>query len=80
MSVKVYIDTTTNEIVKYEPSPYKEVVVDYDINDTIVVDEKSWEIVKIQDSTQWQSRIEELKTKKELTEIEEHELIFLTGK
>lgn len=67
-------------IKKYEPIQFNETILNYNINDSIVTDISTWEIIKLQNSTQGKKRIEELQSKKELTEIEEHELIFLTGK
>lgn len=76
--IKVFIDNNTWEIAKYEPALYTEVLADFDINDSLVIDSETKEIVRIQDSTQGKKRIEELKWKKELTEDEKLELAFLT--
>jgi len=64
-------------IKKYEPIEFNEVILNYNINDSIVNDISTWEITKLQDSTQGKKRVEELQSKKELDEIEKAELEFL---
>ena len=73
--LKVYIDIETNEIVKYEPVRYKEVIVDFEATDSLVLE--NWEIIKLQNSAQGKKRVAELEVKKELDEIEQAELKFL---
>lgn len=78
MLLKVYIDTTTNKVVKVETMQYKEVVVEnLSHDDTIVVDEKTWDIVRLQDSTQGIARKSYLLSKEELTDSEKSELDVL---
>lgn len=77
MAIKVFINIETGQIEKYEPITYKEVIVDFDINDSLVIDDETWEIVKIQNSIQGKKRIEELQSRKELDDIEQQELKFL---
>lgn len=64
-------------IKKYEPIEFSEVILNYNINDSMVIDDESKEIVRLQNSTQWKKRVEELQSKKELDEIEKAELAFL---
>ena len=78
MSVKVYINIHTGEIEKYEPVKYKEVIVDFDVSDSIVIDEKTWEICLYQKSSQWLRRLKELSKQKELNDIEKAELAYLS--
>jgi len=77
MAIKVFINIETGQIEKYEPITYKEVIVDFDINDSLVIDDETWEIVKIQNSIQGKKMIEELQSRKELDDIEQQELKFL---
>lgn len=67
-------------IKKYEPIEFSEVILNYNINDSIVNDISTWEITKLQDSTQGKKRVEELQSKKELDEIEKAELEYLLPK
>lgn len=64
-------------IKKYEPIEFSEVILNYNINDSMVIDDKSKEIVRLQNSTQWKKRVEELQSKKELDEFEKAELAYL---
>lgn len=77
MAIKVFINIETGQIEKYEPITYKEVIVDFDINGSLVIDDETWEIVKIQNSIQGKKMIEELQSRKELDDIEQQELKFL---
>ncbi|HNG96899.1 MAG TPA: hypothetical protein PLW93_01355 [Candidatus Absconditabacterales bacterium] len=77
MAIKVFINIETGQIEKYEPITYKEVIVDFDINDSLVIDDETGEIVKIQNSIQGKKMIEELQSRKELDDIEQQELKFL---
>ncbi len=77
--IKAYLNQD-GSIAKYEPQTFKEVVLDFDISDTLVNDEQTNEVVKLQDSTQGKRRVTELQAKKELDEFEKAEYNFLTDK
>ena len=78
MSIKVTIDTTTNKIVNYVPATTKEIIVEWlSVEDTVVICETTWDICRLQDSSQWKARKQELLDKKEKTDNEKSELIFL---
>ena len=52
MSIKVYIKN--GKIMKYDHIEYdKEIIIDADITDNIVIDEKTWEVVKYENSSQY---------------------------
>ena len=52
MSIKVYIKN--GKIIKYDHIEYdKEVIIDAHITDNIVIDEKTWEVVKYENSSQY---------------------------
>lgn len=74
--IKAYLNQD-GSLAKYEPQIFKEVVLDFDISDTLIIDEKTDEVVKLQDSTQGKRRVAELQAKKELDEFEKAELEFL---
>ncbi len=76
MMIKAYLNKD-GSLAKYEPYLFKEVVLDFEISDTLVNDEQTNEIVKLQDSTQGKRRVAELQAKKELDEFEKAELAFL---
>lgn len=78
--IKVFIDPILNEIKKYETVKYKEVIVDFDITDNIVIDEKTWDICLYEKSSQWLKRLEELSNQKELNDFEIAELEYLLPK
>ena len=81
MTLVVTIDTTTNKILSQEEQTAKTVVVEWvSLNDTLIVDEQTNEVVKLQDSTQGKRRVTELQAKKELDEFEKVEYNFLTDK
>ena len=78
MTLVVTIDTTTNKILSQEEQTAKTVVVEWvSLNDTLIVDEQTNEVVKLQDSTQGKRKVAELQSKKELDEFEKAELAFL---
>lgn len=78
MTLVVTLDTTTNKILLQEEQIVKTVVVEWlSLNDTLIVDEKTNEVVKLQNSTQGKKRAAELQDKKELNEFEKAELAFL---
>ena len=61
--IKIYIDNTTNKVSKYEPyTPprYTEVIADFEITDSMVICETTWEICRLQDSSQGKARLAEL--------------------
>jgi len=66
-----------NKIISMNTYYTKTVVVDFDINDTLVVED--WVVIKIQDSQQWKDRVRELQEKKELDEFEKQEIKFLSS-
>ena len=66
-----------NKILSMNTYYTKTVVVDFDINDTLVVED--WVVIKIQDSQQWKDRVRELQEKKELDEFEKQEIKFLSS-
>lgn len=74
--IKAYLNQD-GSLAKYEPQILKEVILDFDISDTLVNDEQTNEVVKLQDSTQGKKLIEELQSKKELDEAEKTQLAFL---
>lgn len=45
--IKAYLNQD-GSLAKYEPQLFKEVVLDFDISDTLVSDEKTNEVVKLQ--------------------------------
>lgn len=78
MSIKVTIDTATNKIINYVPVTTKEVIVEWlSVEDTIVICETTWDICRLQDSSQWKARIKELIDKKWKSDLEKSELEFL---
>jgi hypothetical protein len=74
--IKAYLNQD-GSLAKYEPQLFKEIVLDFDISDTLVSDEQTNEVVKLQDSTQGKRRVAELQAKKELDEAEKTQLEFL---
>ena len=67
-------------ILSIEPVEYKEVILDFDITDNIVVCESTGNICKLQDSEQGKNRLIELQSEKEHSEFEKQELEFLNQK
>ncbi len=55
------------------------VEVDFDINDNIVIDSDSWEIVLYKNSSQWQEEIKELENK-DRNKFEHYKYYYLIGK
>lgn len=76
--IKAYLNQD-GSLAKYEPQTFKEVILDFDISDTLVNDEQTNEVVKLQDSTQGKRRVAELQSKKELDEFEKQEIKFLSS-
>lgn len=74
--IQVTMDSE-NKILSMNTYYTKTVVVDFDINDTLVVED--WVVIKIQDSQQWKDRVRELQEKKELDEFEKQEIKFLSS-
>ena len=74
--IQVTMDSE-NKIISMNTYYTKTVVVDFDINDTLVVED--WVVIKIQDSQQWKDRVRELQEKKELDEFEKQEIKFLSS-
>lgn len=71
MSLILTIDTTKNKVLSQEQQTNKKVIVDwFSINDTIVVDEETWDICLYEKSSQWLKRLEELSNQKELNDFE----------
>jgi len=75
--IQVTMDSD-NKILSMNTYYTKTVVVDANINDTLVIED--WVIMKIQDSAQWQARIKELQEQKQLNQFDKLELDFLLGK
>lgn len=71
--IKAYINSD-GILEKYEPVTYNEVILDFDITDSLVIDEETKSIVRIQDSIQWKRRIDELLSIKDRAELENIEL------
>jgi hypothetical protein len=74
--IKLYLNSD-GSIAKYKPVQHKEVIVDFDINDHIVVDEDTKEIVKYENSKQFSNRLYELSKESDLNEFEKNELEYL---
>ena len=74
--IKAYLNKD-GSIAKYNQVEYKEVILDYDVYDDIVKDEKTNEIVLFRNSTQFKNKVLELESKKTLTEDEARELKHL---
>lgn len=80
MAVEIYINVDTGLIEKYEQVKYKKIIADFEITDSLVKDDATWEIVKIQQSIQWQNRLKDLLSQKSRTAEEEQEVLFLSLK
>lgn len=81
MSLILTIDTTTNKVLSQERQTNKKVIVDwFSINDTIVVDEETWDICLYEKSSQWLKRLEELSNKDNLSVYDANELEYLLPK
>ena len=54
--IKIFINAD-GSIAKREPAEHKEVYADFDVSDSIVIDEITWEITLYPNSKQWQDRL-----------------------
>lgn len=52
--IKIFLNKDWS-IAKYEPIEFTEVIIDANITDNIVIDEDTWEVVKYENSSQYQS-------------------------
>jgi len=50
--IKVFLNKDWS-IAKYESIEFREVIIDAEVTDTIVVDKQTWEIVKYENSSQY---------------------------
>lgn len=74
--IKIFINAD-GSIAKREPAEHKEVYADFDVSDSIVIDEITWEITLYPNSKQWQDRLKGLRSKKDLNDLEKAELAYL---
>lgn len=74
--IKVFLNQD-GSIAKREPAKFKEVFVNLDITDTVVICDDTKEICNIKYSSQWKKELAELEAKDELEADEVWRYIFL---